>query len=245
MKTLFLLLTLSASAAFAQVCNPATQYDMVDWMTLDGETLHYMGAVAPGNPAYYFKDWTNRAWYVMKGSAGYPWDVNFFDATSTGYVYQWATESVWGDPSTYKAFDAHTTMPWAHRCVPVGAVGAKLDSISLATSPYHFYDTGCVQRPQQFNLGFVVNETWHNGPVTLGGNLPDGLDTLSLVYRYSCSSSYDNCSYKEIFDYAQKYGLVRWTYFVLSNGVYVQQNQTVHNSLNSMAGSVIPVHPCW
>jgi hypothetical protein len=219
---------------------------MLDWMTQNGYSNFFMSGSPGTNPRYEYIDWSQGVHYDIKSSTGYPWDVNLFDDTADGFIYQWATENVWGNPSTYKAFDSFTTMPWAPRCVPIGAAGQILSTITLNSAPYHYYDSGCVQRAHEYDLGYVVNEVKDNGNISVGGDIPDNTHTLELSYQYSCDSSYDKCRYKETFEYAQEYGLLRWTYYVLSNGVYVQNSQTVHNIVNSFSnGPLQPVHPCW
>jgi hypothetical protein len=89
-----------------------------------------------------------------------------------------------------------------------------------------------------------VNEIWGPTLLSLGGSLPSNAPTLTLSYRYGCGSSYNNCLYKETFDFQKSYGLVRWTYYVLQSGNYVLQNRTVFNNLAN-GGSPAPYHPCW
>jgi hypothetical protein len=69
---------------------------------------------------------------------------------------------------------------------------------------------------------------------------------LELAYRYSCdvNYNYNNCTYKETFDWGKNYGLVRWTYYILNNGVYVQQQQNYFNYLTA-GGAPTPDTPCF
>jgi hypothetical protein len=70
-------------------------------------------------------------------------------------------------------------------------------------------------------------------------------ESLKIVGAISTGSKADaDCLYKETFDFQRSYGLVRWIYYVLQNGQYVQQNQTVYNHLAS-GGAPAPDHPCW
>jgi hypothetical protein len=243
----FLAVILLCSFAWAgqAVCTP-TEYDMLDWMTQNSFQSNYMTGTGNVNPRYEYMEASQYAYYDIKAPSGYPWDLNFYDTTEDGYIYQWATENVWGDPSTYRAFDSTTTMPWAPRCVPIAGIGEKLATITLTSAPYHFYDAGCTLRQKQYDLGYVVNEVWDNGRITVGGNIPPNIHSLALSYRYTCDSTYNNCKYKETFEYARQYGLLRWTYYILTNGVYVQNNQTVHNTSSAFGGGPLePVHPCW
>lgn len=246
MRHVLLLLLLSScawAASSGSVCS-SSQYDMLDWMTQD-ETFSYK-MTGNANPIITYQDTANKYFYWTKSTAGYPWDVNVYDNTSTGYIYQWVTENGWSDPSAYKAFATRQTMPWAHRCVAIGAYGAKLDTVKVASPSYSFYGKGCSLQ-STYNLGNTINEIWDEGSVTIsGGNLPPNTHTLALSYRYSCDANYDKCTYKEVFELQKKYGLVRWTYYVLKDGVYEQNNQTVLDTRATLAnGPLVPQHPCW
>lgn len=242
MKWYLALLLLLVASASASPCS-STQYDMLNWFAMENDwsmTYHLTGNA---NPLYTYRDWTNHRFYWIKGAAGYPWDVNYYDSA---YIYQWATEYKWSDPTSYKAFSTETTMPWSPRCVnkpPAGVYGTKLATVTVPSSPYTIYGGSCTVT-SNMNLGHVVNEVWGPTPMSLGGNLPSNRLTLTLAYRYSCDSSYNNCHYKETYDLQQAYGMVRWTYYVLQNGQYVQQSQSVFNNLKS-GGSPTPYHPCW
>jgi hypothetical protein len=207
----------------------ANQYDMLAWMAPQ---------VATQNGHYNVVDPRSGQFYWIKGSAGYPWDVDLFDAK---YIYQSITEYIWGDPTTFKKFEH--ALPWMPRCIGIPQAPGKLASILVPSSNTNFdIHTSCRAYVVN-NLGNVVNEIW--GPYTLnvGGNLPPNLPTLVLSYRYSCDSNYSNCLYKETFAMQQGVGLVQWTLYALQNGLYVQQNQTTQNQYQ--LSTVTPVHPCW
>jgi hypothetical protein len=160
------------------------------------------------------------------------------------YIYGWITENVWNDPTTFKAQDSKTNKPWTPICVPQGSPGQKLSSITIpsANTGYHFYNPGCVKDTQQHYLGNTVNQAWNYGNLNVGGNVGTHPD-LQLSYRYTCDSSYNNCKYKEVYDFMQTYGLVRWTYYILqADGTYQQQNQTIFNDLVS-GGAPTPYFP--
>lgn len=44
------------------------------------------------------------------------------------------------------------------------------------------------------------------------------------------NESYKQLTYKEVYDFMQKYRLVRWTHYKLIRGTYVQQNQTLRSN---------------
>src|SRR2546430_3212745 len=98
MKKLLLLTFLSAMAftvfcnlSYAQTCD-SNHYDMLDWMTLDTATTQHLTGTS--NPLYSILPANSDFWWI-KGSSGYPWDVQYYDST---YIYQWVTELTWGDP---------------------------------------------------------------------------------------------------------------------------------------------------
>jgi hypothetical protein len=225
-----------ALTGHAQTCD-SNHYNMLDWMTLDTATTQHLTGVS--NPLYNVLPDGSKFWWI-KGSSGYPWDVQHYDST---YIYQWVTENVWGDPTTFKAFASNTALAWTYICVPKGPVGSKLASISVPNvdTAYNAYTSGCVKQGTQY-LGNTVNEIWNYGNLDLGGNIGNQPD-LQLSYRYSCDANYNNCTYKEVYDFQQGYGLVRWTYYKLQNGTYVQQNQTVHANTAS-GGAPTPDFPC-
>lgn len=207
MKALILLVAFFSLAgvlvpsASATPCS-STQYDMMSWFAMGSSLSNEYHLTGNANPLYTYR---GKVFYWVKGPSGYPWDVNYYD---DNYIYQSATEYHWNDPSSYKAFAS--AMPWSRRCVnkpPGGGNGTKLASITLPSTPYTIYGGNCAVSSNN-NLGYVVNEIWGPTPMSLGGSLPNNAPTLTLSYRYSCSSSYSSCRYKETFDFQKPYGLV-------------------------------------
>jgi len=234
---IFIFALLAVVPVSAAPCS-TTQYDMMNWFAMapSWATDHHLTGSA--NPLYTYR---GNTFYWVKGPSGYPWDVNTYDSN---YVYQWRTEYVWSDPTSYKAFDS--PMPWSPRCVnrpPTGIFGSRLAAIMVPSPRYTIYGGDCGATSTN-KLGYVVNEIWGPTRMSLGGSLPNNALTLTLSYRYNCSSSYSDCKYKETFDFQRPYGLVRWIYFILQYGQYVQQTQTVFNNLVD-GGSPEPNHPCW
>jgi len=220
------LLLLGSMISAAQTCK-TTQYDMLDWMAPMQSTMngHY-NVLLPNAGTFYW----------VKSSHGYPWDVDTFDAQ---YIYQSITEQDWNNPSTYKIFQV--ALPWMPRCIDVPAIAGKLASITVdATKTWFDIHTSCTSFTTH-NLGYVVNEIWGPYEQSIGGQL--AVPTLTLSYRYSCDSRYNNCSDKETFALQKGNGMVQWTHYVLVNGQYVQVNQSTHSS--AKLGSITPLHPCW
>jgi hypothetical protein len=216
---------LLVSAADAQTCK-SNQYDMLQWMAPQFSTYngHY-NMVYPVSGVFYW----------VKSAAGFPWDVDLFDAN---YVYQSITEQNWNDPTTYKVF--RPALPWMPRCVTKPTSYRKLSSILLAPSQTMFEIHSSCTSYTTHSLGYVVNELWGPAQRTIAGRT---LETLTLVYKYSCDSNHNNCKYREDFSMQAGLGLSQWTYYTLQNGAYKQVNQTTHGAIS--LGSVNPVHPCW
>jgi len=224
---LLLLIASCGTTSFAQTCK-SNQYDMLAWMAPQFATANgHWNMVYP----------TTGTFYWVKGSNGYPWDVDTFDAN---YVYQSITEEDWNNASTYKQFVS--AIPWMPRCINVPTASGKLSSITLTPEQSTFnIHSSCSSYTTQ-NLNYVVNEIWGPYNESFGDSTTE--PTLVLSYRYACDSSYSNCMYKETFALQENAGLVQWTLYQLDGGKYVQQNQTTHSE-TLQAGSVMPVHPCW
>lgn len=223
---LFLAVLFIATAAFGQTCK-STQYDMLEWMLpQQGIVNGHYNVIYPATGTFYW----------VKGSQGYPWDVDTFDSK---YIYQSITEQVWNDPTTYKIFQK--PLPWMPRCIDIPVVPGKIASIPIdATQTWFDIHTSCTSFTSH-NLGYVVNEIWGPSKQAIG-TLPTA-PTLTLSYRYSCDSHYSSCNYKETFALQKGNGMILWTYYSLQNGQYVQVQQVAHSTVT--LSSVVPVHPCW
>lgn len=212
---------------------PAGQYDMLDWMTLDSDLRgsHFLRGNA--NPLYTTM-WSSK-FYWTKSASGYPWDIQLYDSN---YIYLWITEWNWTNPYTFKKFALNYNMPLAPRCAKAGYPGSTI------TVPNTYYEihTSCNSYTLA-NLRYAVNEVWGPYYYSFGGSLPSNMKTLVVSYRYNCSSSYNNCSDKEEYYLGQRYGLVQWVHYTLSNGTYVEQQKSVFNQLAS--GSATPYFPCF
>ncbi len=190
-------------------------YDMLQWMTMDPSlaSTHHMAGTA--NPIY--TSVLPDRFYWTKTGQGFPWDIQLYD---NNYIYLWVTELDWHNPSTYKVFHSPTLGDYNLPLVPRFAKGGYPGSaIKISDSTYEIHSS-CNNYVAK-SLGHVINEVW--GPYTesLGGTLPNNLETLVISYRYSCDSTYSNCKDKEEFHVAKPYGLVKWQHQRLqSNGTY-------------------------
>lgn len=211
---------------------PAGEYDMLDWMTMDSNlrNSYFMNGT---NPMYNTMD--SGKFYDTKGAAGYPWDINLYD---NNYIYLWITELDWNNPNTYKKFTYNTNMPLAPRCAKGGFPGS---TVTVNNTSFDMH-TSC-DKYTTSNLGYAVNQVWGPYYYSFGGSLPDNMPTLVISYRYNCDSAYNNCNDKEAYYLSQKYGIVQWAHYVLKHGVYVQENLSLFNQLQT--GSVTPDFQCF
>ena len=216
-------------------------YDMLTWMTMDPTlaSSHHMSGTA--NPVY-----TNVAtdrFFWTKTGQGYPWDIQLYD---NNYIYLWVTELNWQNPSTYKVFHdpvlGDYNLPLVPRFAQGGFPGSKV-TVAASSSTYETHSDCNTFITQK--LGGVVNTVWGPYSETLGGDLPDNLQTLVISYQYSCDSSLQNCKNKEEFHVAKPYGLVKWQHQKLqADGTYASPDNVTY--LNKLAtGQVKPYTVCF
>jgi hypothetical protein len=214
-------------------------YDMLAWMTMrsDLSSTHHMAGTA--NPLYTTRKYDRFFW--TKTEAGFPWDIQLFDKN---YIYLWVTELDWKNPRTFKAFKSATKGKYNLPLVPRIAVGGYPgSSVKISDSSYEIH-SDCNTYVRK-NLGHVINEVWGPYKESLGGQLPDNLQTLVISYRYSCDANYANCADKEEFHVAKPYGLVKWQHQRLgTNGTYQPaDNVTYFNRM--MTGQISPITSCF
>jgi hypothetical protein len=212
---------------------------MLDWFTMrypDRIDQHMAGN---SNPSYTYLNPDNGAgayagsgyFLWIKGAGGNPWDVKTWD---TKLIYDRATELLWNDPTSFKRFNQD--LPLAPRCVRKGKKGPILRT-TAAASVYQMY-ANC-QSTSTNPLGYV--RTQISAPITVTLNVGQ-VPARFLTYMYSCDATYANCKYKEVFTLAQGFGNVDWKYYILQNGVYVFQKETILNQ--EVAGQTTPNLPC-
>ena len=219
--------------------NSTQTYDMLSWMAMS-PTLssgHHMAGTA--NPLYTSMSSTRMYW--TKARTGYPWDIQLFDKN---FIYLWVTELDWQNPRSFKVFSSPTlgkfNLPLVSRWARGGYPGS---SIKISDSSYEIH-SDCKSFVTK-NLGHVINEVWGPYKESLGGQLPNNLETLVISYRYTCDANYSNCANKEEYHIAKPYGLVKWQHQSLgANGTYKSpDNVTVFNHV--VSGQVSPVTACF
>jgi hypothetical protein len=234
---LLCVLFLLAGCAMGQTA----QLDMLDWMTMDPFGSHVTGNATSLWP---YSDPANSNFYWVKGSHGYPWDVKKYDSN---FIYDWITEVSWTDPHTYKRHIGPTGKgyPLTPRFLTyrVGASATRLSQILIPPSGTNFEIHSTCSKYTKSNLGYAKTEVWGPYFESLGGDLPNLMETLHLAWYWSCDSTYNNCQTKEVFTLAQVYGLTRWQNYKMQSGKYALIQTSMHNIV--LPGSVNAVHPCW
>lgn len=229
----------SSSGSSGSGSTSSTTYDMLQWMTMDPQlsATHHMAGTA--NPIY--TSVLPDRFFWTKTAQGFPWDIQLYDSK---YIYLWVTELNWSDPSTFKMFRSPTlgdyNLPLVPRFAQGGYPGSKI-LISDSTYEIHSSCSSFVTK----TLGHVLNEVWGPYQESLGGTLPNNLETLVISYRYSCDSAYSHCGDKEEFHVARPYGLVYWQHQSLqSDGTYAPpDNKTYLNRV--VAGQARVVTTCF
>ena len=234
----------SSNAAGSQPAqNPSAlkTYDMLAWMTMDPSLAADHHMTGNHNPIYTSVQ-SDRFFWTKTGQ-GFPWDIQLYD---NHYIYLWVTELDWQNPNTYKVFHdpvlGDYNLPLVPRFAQAGFPGSKI-TISPSNSTYETH-TGCNTFTSQ-KLGGVVNTVWGPYQESLGGDLPDNLETLVISYQYSCDSNLGNCKNKEEYHVAKPYGLVKWQHQVLqADGTYASPDIVTY--FNTLAGGqVTPYTTCF
>ena len=243
MKTVLLVASVlvSCSSLFAQVksCPTGTE-DMMNYFTMayPNRLTNYMG---PGNanPIYTTitpdlgSSFATTGLFVWtKSSVGYPWDIKVYDAN---YVYDRTTELSWTDPTAFKRFNLD--LPMSKRCVGTNQWGGQ---IKIAATNTNYTSYASCSPTQTQNLGYVINTISVPATYNVGNIGP--VKTRVFTYKYSCNSSYANCTYQETFSLGYGVGLYDWKYYVNQNGTFVLQQESRINQFD--AGSATPYLPC-
>jgi hypothetical protein len=235
---LSLALTGRAQAQFS--CN-STQDDMLAWFTMGfpDRVDQHMG---PGNanPSYTYMNpdngngpYANTGYFLwIKGASGYPWDVKAWD---TNYIYDRSTELVWTDPTSFKRFNQD--LPISPRCIAKKKAGPVL-LIRASGSIYQKY-----QNCQSVSTNPLSNVTTQiSAPFNAKLGNVGRVSARAFTYMYSCDVNYANCKYKEIFSLARGYGQYDWKYYILQNGSYVFQKESIIDQ--KVPGQTTPSLPC-
>ncbi len=221
--------------------NDSQTFDMLAWMTMDTSMRVHSHLAGSANPIYTTVE--NDKFFWTKTGKGYPWDVQLYDKH---YIYLWVTELDWLNPDTSKIFESEKSgkfnMPLVPRFAEAGFPGSEI-KVPKSESTYKIF-TSCSQSETK-DLGYVKNTLWGPYKESLGGDLPDDLETLVVSYQYVCDANYENCQDREQFHVAKPYGLVYWQHQKLqADGTYAKpDNSTVMNRV--VGGQVKPFTTCF
>ena len=199
--------------------------DVLDYMCTPQPFSLYNHLTSQQNPVY-FQMGVGQLWYI-KGALGYPWDMYTFDQN---WVYAGLTEFDWNNPKTFKRFTR--PLVWAPRMF-----NPLLPTIPTVTDSVTFeIHTDCNVFTTQ-PLGQVTTHLLGPYRLSLGGDLPPGLDVVSIQYQWNSGQT------MEIHIYARGYGMVQWTSLALIDGFYKQTAQSTFNKI-SVGGSPQVDFPC-
>lgn len=249
----FLLYSTSAFAWNSGASCPSGQYDMLGWLTPQsgGSTVHnegqYLNGPWVGQTSYnYFvvnaADSTHGTQFNIKQAAGYPWDINLYDAN---YIYFYETGlSFTGSTWLHKwpASNYSTAEIFLPRCSPGGNPGWS--HTNAASTDYATADDGtCTLYQSTFPENY--GQVWGPSNETLGGNLPNNNPTLIYVLtEYYDAADGNGPTWHQEWQYLQEgYGLVWWNFFTWNGSSYVWANGT---SLNTQTNGGAPAYsnPC-
>jgi hypothetical protein len=244
----YLLISLGAATplkAESTISCPSGYLDALDWLTLDADLRATKHMAGPNGFGIWTDVWPDKFWW-MKTPNGDTCDIFLYDSQM---IYLWITEESWNHPYNFKRNSRDTNFPAVPRCVRPGLPGS---SIPISHTGYRIA-INCVEGQEMF-LGKAVMEWW--GPYTagnpglepglrppVGGQIPNDTPVYTLSYRWGCNNSYGNCSAKEEYVVAQRYGLVQYNFWNLVNGQYVLASTGNNNTVAN--GVTQPFFPCF
>lgn len=176
----------------------------------------------------------NQIWY-MKQMSGFPWDMNTFDEK---FVYQSITENVFQNPNSFKIFaskswsGANGAIVWCPRFIDP-------TSTPIVTTDSSFRIYSDCKNFQVSTLGGPIFTRYALTKFSPGGSFGSvTIDCLQVDYQWN-----PGLTVLERHIYGKAFGLVSWQTFNLVNGQYVQQKQTLFNTMVA-APNPKPQFPC-
>ena len=191
--------------------------------------LDFHLATSSGAPIYVSR-YGSMVW-EMKGSSGYPWDMNTFDEN---WIYQSITELNYTDPTAFKIF-ASSSWPGANG----GVVwmprwftpGIPMTPVVTKDSTYRTYP-GDAKPFSTATLGGQI-ETFVDGPfegnyaVNFGGDIGTAKSSIRQTYKWG-----PNYANMEVNYYAAGYGRCQWELWTLgANGQYTRAQVSAFNTV--------------
>jgi hypothetical protein len=218
-------------------------YDMLEWVMIghpDRTTHHYTGA---GVYAANWLDADGQKIYLVKNSAGNPYDIYIYDGS---WIYHWLTENA--DEGTWSSANA-----WKRFLTPVPVIprffvpGSTVTKITLGTNPIERTIACGTDGEPLINIGNISEVTTGPENRTWGGDIDGGaglgvIDNVNGVPTITLTHSYGH--QRERFRYVHNIGLVGWDHANLSGGAYVVDDSTIHN-IHAVGGCPTPNVPCY
>ncbi len=222
----------------AQFSCPNGTEDMVSWMMPSDMSAHTEGN--NDYKSFYLKP---GKMYFIKNRRGWPLDEKLYD---NNYIYDYITENGkdgWFNAANVKEFAIPPKL--APRCIPVGAPGQKLATVTNANTP--FVSKMSCQIVSRHQLGGIIGQVWNMGLHDFGlldqnGHQIGPVDTRVLTYRWGCDPTFSTCQTREELWLARGYGWVEWKNYVWKNGQFVLVNDTKGTHLTG--GAPLPDQPC-
>jgi hypothetical protein len=206
--------------------------DVLNWIAIpfaDRTTRHLVGT---GVYAANWMDADGQKLWLIKNSAGNPWDIYTFDSS---FVYHWITENA--DEGTWSSANA-----WKRFLTPVPVMprffntsGPPVTTITNGSNPIQRTTACGTDGEPLINIGNMNEVLSYTASVVIGGDVGTQ-PALILTHSYGHQ--------REQFYYCQGFGLVKWTHANLSGGVYVVDQTTLHNTWASGACPT-PNFPCY
>jgi hypothetical protein len=188
--------------------------------------------VGTGVYAANWMDADGQKLWLIKNSAGNPWDIYTFDSN---FVYHWITENA--DEGTWSSANA-----WKRFLTPVPVMprffntsGPPVTTITNGSNPIQRTTACGTDGEPLINIGNMNEVLSYTASVVIGGDVGTQ-PALILTHSYGHQ--------REQFYYCQGFGLVKWTHANLSGGVYVVDQTTLHNTWASGACPT-PNFPCY
>lgn len=229
----------------------STVEDMLDWVMLSYplRTTNHMTGTSSSGGATYSANWLDadgQKWWLIKNTAGNPWDINTYDST---YIYHYITENAdlndpggpgvshWGVAS---AFKRHANASRVTQPVPVMPRFFDISGspVTITTNgPNYIVRTLACETDNEalINLGTLVETTQYAGIQSFGGTV-GSQPTIQNLHTYG--------NQREVFSYCKGYGLVQWQHQNLISGTWVTDQTTTHNTLVN-GGCPTPNFPCY
>ncbi len=211
--------------------------DMLDWVMIGYPLRTTNHITGPGTYSANWCDADGLKFWLIKNTAGHPWDINTYDNT---YIYHYITENA--DLSEPGGSHWSSNTAFKRHIVPLPVMPRFYDPtggpVTITTpNPTFFTRTLACESDGEplLNLGTVVETT--SGPTVMnfGGDIGSQA-TIINTHTYG--------NQREQFFYCKGLGLIQWQHANLISGVWVVDQTTLHNMIVP-GGCPTPNFPCY